>query len=88
MKEWPYNEVRKLAKLTVDEQSSFEEKLGTNTVKILLDFRDVSLHFALIPFIIVLKIYKIVFRFQGRDGTDSTDFLDRDSVLIRGYVSD
>ncbi|XP_056606708.1 uncharacterized protein DDB_G0292642-like isoform X2 [Triplophysa dalaica] len=40
VKEWPYNEVRKLAKLTVDEQSSFEEKLGTNTVKILLDFRD------------------------------------------------
>lgn len=38
--EWPYDEVRKLAKLTVDEQSRFEEKLGTNTVKKLMDFRD------------------------------------------------
>ncbi|KAA0713188.1 hypothetical protein E1301_Tti018415 [Triplophysa tibetana] len=39
-KEWPYNEVRKLAKLTIDEQSNFEEVLGTNTVKKLLDLKD------------------------------------------------
>uniref|UniRef100_A0A8C2A2N0 RING-type domain-containing protein n=1 Tax=Cyprinus carpio TaxID=7962 RepID=A0A8C2A2N0_CYPCA len=32
-KEWPYDEVRKLAKLTTEEQLSFEEQLGTNTVK-------------------------------------------------------
>ncbi|KTF86843.1 hypothetical protein cypCar_00035079 [Cyprinus carpio] len=36
---WPYDEVRKLAKLTLEEQLSFEEKLGTNTVKNLFDFR-------------------------------------------------
>ncbi|RXN31314.1 E3 ubiquitin- ligase RNF19B-like protein [Labeo rohita] len=36
---WPYDEVRKLAKLSIDEKRSFEEKLGTNTVKNLVDFR-------------------------------------------------
>lgn len=39
---WPYDEVRKLAKLTLEEQLSFEEQLGTNTVKNLVDFRVVS----------------------------------------------
>ncbi|KAK2910835.1 hypothetical protein Q8A67_002968 [Cirrhinus molitorella] len=38
--EWPYDEVRKLAKLTIEEQSSFEEQLGTNTVKKKVDFRE------------------------------------------------
>lgn len=37
---WPYEEVRKLAKLTIDEQSRFEETLGTNTAKKIVDFRD------------------------------------------------
>ncbi|XP_043083253.1 potential E3 ubiquitin-protein ligase ariadne-2-like [Puntigrus tetrazona] len=36
---WPYDEVRKLAKLTLEEQLSFEEKLGTNTAKKIVDFR-------------------------------------------------
>ncbi len=40
--EWPYDEVRKLAKLTVDEQSEFEKQLGMNTIETFLDFRDVS----------------------------------------------
>ncbi|XDV53644.1 hypothetical protein PO909_022092 [Leuciscus waleckii] len=31
-KKWPYDEVRKVAKLTPAEQSAFEDKLGTNTV--------------------------------------------------------
>ncbi|KAK9951808.1 hypothetical protein ABG768_017683 [Culter alburnus] len=39
-KKWPYDEVQKLAKLTVEEQLSFEEQLGTNTVKKIVDFRD------------------------------------------------
>ncbi|XP_048036038.1 E3 ubiquitin-protein ligase RNF19B-like [Megalobrama amblycephala] len=38
--EWPYDEVRKLAKLTIQEQLSFEEKLGMNTVKKIVDFRE------------------------------------------------
>ncbi|XP_043084493.1 probable E3 ubiquitin-protein ligase ARI7 [Puntigrus tetrazona] len=37
---WPYDEVRKLAKLTLEEQLSFEEKLGTNTAKKIVDFKD------------------------------------------------
>lgn len=40
--EWPYDEVRKLAKLTIEEQLSFEEQLGTNTAKKKVDLRDVS----------------------------------------------
>ncbi len=47
-KTWPYDEVRKLAKLTLEEQLSFEEKLGTNTAKKIVDFRDVSAFLALI----------------------------------------
>lgn len=39
-RKWPYEEVRKLAKLTSDEQLSFEEQLGTNTAKKIVDFRD------------------------------------------------
>ncbi|XP_073799295.1 uncharacterized protein [Danio rerio] len=39
-KTWPYEEVRKLAKLTLDEQKKFEETLGTNTVKKKFDYRD------------------------------------------------
>ncbi len=47
-KKWPYDEVRKLAKLTLEEQLSFEEKLGTNTAKKIVDFRDVCTFLALI----------------------------------------
>ncbi|KAK7117963.1 hypothetical protein R3I94_023247 [Phoxinus phoxinus] len=39
-RKWPYDEVRQLAKLTIDEQLSFEEQLGTNTVKKKVDFKD------------------------------------------------
>ncbi|XP_059392036.1 uncharacterized protein LOC132124900 isoform X2 [Carassius carassius] len=38
-KKWPYDEVRKLAKLSDDETLIFEDKVGTNTVKKLVDFR-------------------------------------------------
>ncbi|XDV53608.1 hypothetical protein PO909_022063 [Leuciscus waleckii] len=38
--QWPYDEVRTLAKLTLKEQLSFEEKLGTNTVQKKVDSRD------------------------------------------------
>lgn len=38
-KTWPYDEVRKLAKLTTDEQLNFEEKLGMNTAKKKVDYR-------------------------------------------------
>ncbi|XDV53646.1 hypothetical protein PO909_022094 [Leuciscus waleckii] len=31
-KKWPYDEVRTLAKLTINERYNFEDKLGTNTV--------------------------------------------------------
>ncbi|KAK7117964.1 hypothetical protein R3I94_023247 [Phoxinus phoxinus] len=39
-KQWPYDEVRKLAKLTIDEQMAFEDTIGTNTVKEIVEFRD------------------------------------------------
>lgn len=35
--------MRKLAKLTIEEELSFEEKLGTNTAKKIVDFRVVSI---------------------------------------------
>ncbi|XDV53606.1 hypothetical protein PO909_022063 [Leuciscus waleckii] len=38
--QWPYDEVRTLAKLTLEEQAAFEDKIGTNTVKKIVDFRD------------------------------------------------
>lgn len=37
---WPYDEVRKLGKLTIEEQMSFEETLGMNTAKKIVDFRE------------------------------------------------
>ncbi|RXN31315.1 E3 ubiquitin- ligase RNF19B-like protein [Labeo rohita] len=47
-KKWPYDEVRKLAKLTLEEQLNFEEKLGTNTAKKIVDFRDVCTFLAFV----------------------------------------
>ncbi|XP_039547673.1 probable E3 ubiquitin-protein ligase RNF217 isoform X2 [Pimephales promelas] len=39
-KEWPYEEVRKSAKLTNDERIGFEDVLGTNAAKKLVDIKD------------------------------------------------
>ncbi|XP_051975572.1 E3 ubiquitin-protein ligase RNF19A-like [Xyrauchen texanus] len=39
-KEWPYEEVRKLAKLSDNERLGFEDVLGTNAVKKLVDMKD------------------------------------------------
>ncbi len=54
-KKWPYDEVRKLAKLSDDETLIFEDKVGINAVKKLVDFRAVSsLCFCLIIVIIYI----------------------------------
>ncbi|XP_073688489.1 E3 ubiquitin-protein ligase RNF19B-like [Garra rufa] len=38
--EWSYDEVRKLAKLTIDEQLTFEDKIGINAAEKFLDLKD------------------------------------------------
>ncbi|XDV37837.1 hypothetical protein PO909_007376, partial [Leuciscus waleckii] len=39
-KEWPYDEVRKSAKLSNDERIGFEDVLGTNAAKKIVDIKD------------------------------------------------
>lgn len=39
--QWSYTEVRKLAKLTLKEQEYFEERLGNNTTRKIIDTKNV-----------------------------------------------
>lgn len=73
-KKWPYDEVRKLAKLSDDETLIFEDKVGTNTVKKLVDFRGVSSLFFfcdlktdIIKFIQILHIMVLSFHAAQSD---------------------
>uniref|UniRef100_A0A673MPI8 Uncharacterized LOC107728175 n=1 Tax=Sinocyclocheilus rhinocerous TaxID=307959 RepID=A0A673MPI8_9TELE len=43
-KQWSYTEVRKLAKLTPEEQQYFEEVLANNAIRRLLDIKNVSIY--------------------------------------------